>query len=1046
MLIRDDVRAMLLKDLNDDQVKAVESLAQKTLIIAGAGSGKTEVMARKIAYWVGIEGVQKDRIIAFTFTERAAEEMKFRIRRWLLKIAPHGEDATLGGMFVGTIHAFCLMMLRELDPDRFHNFDILDEPAKLALIQKGFYSVLGLKEFEEKCGKGHFEAITLFARAYDLLNEYDELDVVLPQGKVPHEIENEAAWCKQASMKTSVGDSALARAFATSASRFYAYLLCRRFLDFSTSQSELVRLLRLDERKIEVLNESKTHIVVDEVQDINPVQYKLINYLVGERGCLTAVGDHRQAIYRFRGSRVEVMSELARKLQAESKCEVIELKHNYRSTPRIIEIANNWAKKISHVGSLTSADMEHGRNKRSDLDASHIAALSFDDRQKEASWISETIHELVNPSTREGALHDSADGERGLVHSDIAILLRTSSDARQYMSVLEQAGIPAVFRAGPDLFAQPEVLLFIGALGRAVNIGYFQGDAWGPSLPNYIKKVLGCGFTPKEVIEASCNLLARDGLITDSSIANHLILVSDSINCRLNGNKVSGNAISQIRTKPLAAWLKQTGDLRRVFPQALFHWLLAEAKVENWDNTEARGRSALFHIGQLSSQIKGMETPGWNDPQDFKYQVIALCLMGAKIARTNEAPLLVSPDAVLISTVHSAKGLEFPVIFLADVCAQRFPSKYAKSEPGLPFDGEFTNIIRASDFADNENYDDERRLMYVALTRSERYLFVSCSGKNRSLFFKEVSEIISQADGAVKQKGTKIPQAISLRPSEICKVKVRLITTFSDIRYYLECPHDFYLRKVLGFAPTIDQAFGYGRGIHNLLRAIHSDPKHWAQLQKNRKKLEAEIEKLIHLGMFYLRYTTGGPRLNMEMKAKRVVADYVERYSGELDRLQYEPERAFELLLPDDDILISGVIDIIRLDDPPRVTLIDFKSGNVESDILTKLDREEMEFQISLYGLAAKRELEYEPDQGLVRYLGEEDPTKSELKIPLDEAALDIARRRIIDISVGIRDRKFHEGPSKGPRDSRHKVRCAECDFREFCGTKQAKKYRETSR
>src|SRR5262249_16171947 len=161
---------------------------------------------------------------------------------------------------------------------------------------------------------------------------------------------------------------------------------------------------------------------------------------------------------------------------------------------------------------------------------------------------------------------------------------------------------------------------------------------------------------------------------------------------------------------------------------------------------------------------------------------------------------------------------------------------------------------------------------------------------------------------------------------------IRLVTSFSDLRYFLECPHDFYLRKVLGFTPTIDQAFGYGRGVHNLLRAVHSDAARWSVLSQDPDALRAEVQRLIERGLFYLRYTTGQAGRNMAQKAVRLVADYVRTYSPELARLVFEAEREFETLLEEEQVLISGAIDLVRLDEPPRVTLIDFKSGDPESD------------------------------------------------------------------------------------------------------------------
>lgn len=236
------------------------------------------------------------------------------------------------------------------------------------------------------------------------------------------------------------------------------------------------------------------------------------------------------------------------------------------------------------------------------------------------------------------------------------------------------------------------------------------------------------------------------------------------------------------------------------------------------------------------------------------------------------------------------------------------------------------------------------------------------------MFVKELRDIVSDSGGLVTDDSERLLEELRYAPKEH-KRDVRLATSFSDLRYYLECPHDFYLRKVLGFAPTIDQAFGYGRGVHNLMRAVHSDPKKWAGLAKDRHVLEEEIEKLVERGMFYLRYKTGQPATNMRPKGVRIIADYIERYAPELAKLTFEPEKEFETLIEYEDgdggALISGAIDIVRQDDPPRVTLIDFKSGDPDSDRHQSLKEEEMRFQVALYAVAARKELQYQSEQGL---------------------------------------------------------------------------------
>ena len=927
-----------------------------------------------------------------------------------------------------------------------HNYDILDEGARAALILRGFNGLLGLRALQNALGTGQYATINSFIQTYDQLHEHDCFEVKLSSIDPPFRLgAEEQEWCKQATLLTDVGATPAALAFARSAARYYAYIRCRRFLDFSTSQTEFIRGLRGDPDKTVAVGKASVHLVVDEVQDINPVQRQLIQLLVGKIGRLTAVGDHRQAIYGFRGAKVEIIAEFWERFKKASDGEVVDLQENFRSTPRIIDLANRWTQTLSQLRSMKTPPMKHGKTHRKDYHPSHVALIGFTSRDREAAWIASAIRALIPPEQK-GALHDKKEGaQRGLTLSDVAVLVRSSTDVRTYMEALEVAGVPAVVRAGPDLFSQPEVLFFLAALAVTGGLEAFFGLR-PKSLPTRIRDVLGCDPNPEAVLNAAAAALRRSGLVLERGVERRVLFAGTAIRRRISeGFSFSASDVAKLRTPKLREFLTARQPLRRVFPQQLFHLLLSEAQVESWDTGKGRGQAAMFHLGALSGLITGIETPGWTSPGDYSWQIIGLCQYGAEGGRVEEQPLMVQPDAVTISTVHGVKGLEFAAVFLADVQAQRFPSSNARRSPNLPLDGKILKRIEIDGLADNSNYDGERRLMYVALTRAERFLMVSHSGNRTSSFIKELRELVANSGGRVTDNSKQLLRDLKYAPKEQRR-DTRLATSFSDLRYYLECPHDFYLRKVLGFAPTIDQAFGYGRGVHNLLRAIHADPKKWAQLARDRPKLEREIQKLIDRGLFYLRYTTGDPAENMRKKGVRIVADYIGHYADELATLQFEPEKEFETLVDYEDgeggALISGAIDIVRQDDPPRVTLIDFKSGDPDSDNHQKLDEEEMRLQVAIYGVAAKRELEYEPEQGLVRYLDVSDSDKRELQVPLHEAAIGAARSLVATTAAQVRDRVFYAGPRAREGGV---PRCPNCDFIGLCGLPAAVAHKQTN-
>lgn len=1039
-----EIRDILLAGLNREQEKAVRSKLHHLLIVAGAGSGKTEVMARRVAWWVGIDHVPKDEIIAFTFTEAAAEELKFRIRRWLEKIVSPDEDPKLGGMYIGTIHGFCLQTLRDFAPDEFYMFDVVDDAGRMSLIEQGYRKILGLNKLKAATELGKFRSLELFLRGYDLLNEHNYLDVSLPSAPRPTDVSQDRDWCRQATLKTDVGQSEIASAFAVSAARYYAYLRTRRFLDFSTIQSEVTRRLKHDPSFRRRLSKSWKRLVVDEVQDINPVQSELIQAIVGKNGYLTAVGDHRQAIYSFRGGRVDLMGSLYKKFRKSKKGHVQELPANYRSTPRIIDLANEWSNTIENTAGMGNPSMKHRRNTRLDTSDNHVAQIHFENREDEAAWIGDAITQLVRSKNGDsnGAFHDDAGDARGITLSDIAILVRSSTSIRTYHEALRKRGIPAVVRGGPDLFSQPEVLLFLGALGICSGMDEFWGQANNSrSMPARIKAILGVEAKCIDVVPAALSELKQRGLNIPKGTKKRLMTMCWAINHRLYSAEPQPEPISILKCNTKCQrWLKRKRKPRRIFPQSIFHWLLREAGIHSWGTAENRSivESTFFHIGQLSSLVKAIETSGWTPAENLKWQLIALLNWGAGSARAVEAPLLANPDAVTVTTIHSAKGLEFGAVFLADVCALRFPSSRAKTVAKVPFDEDTEGYVDPAPLSDNENYDNERRLMYVALTRAERYLYVTASGERRSQFFRSLSQLISDVGGTVAENELDIGSSLDYHSSAISR-EHRLTTNFSDLRYFLECPHDFYLRNVLGFAPTIGQEFGYGRGLHNLLRVIHMNPRHWARLSKDRSRLKKEIEKLIDQGIFYLRYTVGEPLENLRRRAIKGATEYVETYAKELAKLEFEPEKEFETLIPEENILISGTIDVVRLDDPPQISVVDFKSGDSREETGSGLNKELMEFQIGVYGLASRDELEYDPQRGLIRYIGEKDPGRKQATVNLDDERLAAVLGEISKTGKNIRKRKFNKGPTR-----RVKNRCARCDFLDICSRPEAARSRQT--
>ena len=458
------------------------------------------------------------------------------------------------------------------------------------------------------------------------------------------------------------------------------------------------------------------------------------------------------------------------------------------------------------------------------------------------------------------------------------------------------------------------------------------------------------------------NLINRG--VLQAGVSDRLVLLAKALSHKLYEDTPNPFATQfpSFKCKDAVTYLRRSGRPRRIFPQEILHWFIEESELSAIDDGTATHESILFHVGQFSKLIKGIETPGWTTADDFKYQIIAISVSGISMAKANDASMLTMPNAVTISTIHGAKGLEFPVVFLADVRARRFPSNMATRAPKLFLDGAILQIVDPTRLADNANYDGERRLMYVALTRAERYLFISKSGGNNRIFFDGLLTMVQNAGGRINVPHQDFVQSLSLSTTAT-KKEERLVTSFTDLHYYTECPHDYYLRKVLGFTPTIDQAFGYGRAVHNLLREINTNPTVWGALAEDEALLVQKTTELAQSGKFYLRYTTGDPLENMRRTAQIGIAQYIRNYSGELNTLQFLPEKEFETQISETSCPFQVPLILLDSNNPPRVTIIDFKSGENSDQSTSGLSTEMMRQQVGIYGLAAKHELEFVPDR-----------------------------------------------------------------------------------
>ncbi len=603
--------------LNPDQLDAVVHTDGPLLVIAGAGSGKTRVLTNRIAHLIGDHGVHPMRILAITFTNKAADEMKKRVEQLVGPVART--------MWVSTFHSACVRILRR-DADRLgypKTFSIYDQ-ADAQRLTSYVIRDLGL-DSKRFTARGIHSTISHF--------------------------KNDLVSAEQASDRAT---DIFARKIADIYGDYQARLLKAGAMDFDDLLVNTVRLFRVAPDVLEHYQDRFEHVLVDEYQDTNTAQNEMVLLLGAKHRNVMVVGDSDQSIYKFRGADIRNILQFE---EAYPDVTTVVLDQNYRSTQTILDAANAVIERnLGRKPKALWSDKGHG---------DRIVRYHAEDEGDEAQWVARMCTHLT-----------SADRYRW---GDIAIFYRTNAQSRVVEEVFMRNGVPYKVVGGTRFYDRKEIKDAIAYLRAVVN----------PADEVSLKRVLN---EPKRGVgDASVSRLDAWATATGQPFAAALR--------HAEAAGVSGPAI-----RGIGRFVELTDGLQILAAQGPAVVLknalegsgyLAELEAE--DTVESHGR--LENLGELIGSAEKFETI-----DEFLERV-------SLVADTDE---LDSDDSkVVLMTLHSAKGLEFPVVFLVGVEEGVFPHSRALSEP--------------------DEMEEERRLAYVGITRAQEKLHISHAW-SRSLF------------------------------------------------------------------------------------------------------------------------------------------------------------------------------------------------------------------------------------------------------------------------------------------------------------------------
>ncbi len=608
----------LLDRLNEQQREAVTTTEGYIRVIAGAGSGKTRALSHRFAYLVNELGIPPGNILCVTFTNKSANEMRERIRRLT-------GDSDTG--YIGTFHSFCVTVLQE---DSF----ALGYPKSFLVLDNGDIDEMLAQIYEER-------GLTLRHMTFRDARDMIEMRKCVQE---PDYVLSLADW-RTEDLKARYDSATDPRDII-----FYGYLWKEKQC-FGLDYNDLIKFtLHIFEKSPELRQkwqERLMYVMVDEFQDIDALQYKLMSVLTGFHKNLFIVGDPDQTIYTWRGADVKFLLEFDKRFPG---TKTVVMNRNYRSTPEILDAANALIRKnVNRYEKDLDASLPHGPR----VLCHHGASA-----EEEAVWIVRKIRELQ---------------ETGVPLRDVAVLYRAHHVTRTLETVLLREKLPYVIYSGVQFFERVEIKDALAYL-RLVAFG---DDLSFLRVANKPKRNLGrrrIAFLKEYAVSQDCTLLealrrSLDDDLMKNTKARQLVTLVDELSVGAETRPVSDI---------LTALLDRSG-----YETAL----RTEGSQERLDN-----------LAELLQSVREFETGCGEETALPDYLRYAALFTNSDREEKR--------DAVKLMTVHAAKGLEFPYVFLCAMNEGVFPSRKVRTKPEL---------------------EEERRLCFVALTRAEKALFLTAS-------------------------------------------------------------------------------------------------------------------------------------------------------------------------------------------------------------------------------------------------------------------------------------------------------------------------------
>jgi DNA helicase-2/ATP-dependent DNA helicase PcrA len=768
----------LLQGLNAEQARAVTYGEGPLLIIAGAGTGKTKVITHRIAHLISSKAARPDEILAVTFTEKAANEMEERVDL----LIPYSYSF----VEISTFNSFGERVLRNHAHEMgFHlDFMLLDEVEQAVFFRENLFR-FPLKYYRP-----------LSSPARHIQELLAALRKLKQEGVKPEDTIRFARDLKKQAPDAAARETALKHQELALVYRTYQKLLREHgMIDFEDQVTLTVELFRTRPSVLKEYQEKYKYILVDEFQDTNHIQFELLKLLSARHNNITVVGDDDQSIFRFRGASLSNILGFSR---IYPQAERVVINTNYRSTQPILDAAYR----------LIRHNDPHRLEVREDIDKSLSSVLESRDKSIHMLQFDTLSHESDRVA---GIIQERVAG--GCRYSDIAVLVRTNSDADPYLRAMNMRDIPFRFSGSRGLYSQEEIRILTSFIRAVTDFQdspslfhlalseVYRMDAYDlTSVANFAHKK---HLSLHKVFQGFHQ--GRDPVPVEGSSGDTLRRIYEDLRyfVELAAHRNAGQV--------MYAFLERTGFLKELTSELSYR---TELRIKN--------------IRIFFDKVKNFSKVADSDSLFAFARHLELLRQVGDDPASGEAEL--EEDAVHVLTVHKAKGLEFPVTFMVGLIADRYPGRARKERIPIPdaILGETPGAEAAP--PDALGYvQEERRLFYVGMTRARDTLYLTWARDYGLKRLKKVSPFILEAlDMAKAPEAT--AQASSLeeirryapRPEKPAGTvrggsRKALRLSFYQVDDYLTCPLKFRYRHVVRIPVPPHYNLVYGRVLHGTI-------------------------------------------------------------------------------------------------------------------------------------------------------------------------------------------------------------------------------------